>query len=100
MAFFDTVKGQNMMEHITITLDEIYEKKKKIEKQNDILIEQNKEIISLLKKKQLKNRSCAGFSGAGFFFCKNFYFLRLKKKRVTLVLPERCITAKSFDFAE
>ena len=50
MAFFDTVKGQNMMEHITFTLDEIYEKKKKIEKQNDILIEQNKEIISLLKK--------------------------------------------------
>ena len=50
MAFFDTVKGQNMMEHITITLDEIYEKKKKIEKQNDVLIEQNKEIISLLKK--------------------------------------------------
>ena len=53
-----------------------------------------------VEKKQLKNRSCAGFSGAGFFFCKNFYFLRLKKKRVTLVLPERCITAKSFDFAE
>lgn len=50
MAFFDTVKGQNMMEHITITLDEIYKKKKKIEKQNDVLIEQNKEIISLLKK--------------------------------------------------
>ena len=38
MDFFDTVKGQNMMEHITITLDEIYEKKKKIEKQNDFLI--------------------------------------------------------------
>lgn len=29
MDFFDTVKGQNMMEHITITLDKIYEKKKK-----------------------------------------------------------------------
>ena len=35
MDFFDTVKGQNMMEHITITLDEIYEKKKKIEKNGE-----------------------------------------------------------------
>lgn len=99
MDFFDTVKGQNMMEHITITLDEIYEKKKKIEKQNDVLIEQNKEIISLLKKTVKESFLCRIFR-CRIFFCKNFHFLRLKKKRVTLVLPERCITAKSFDFAE
>lgn len=46
-----------------------------------------------------KHRICRIFR-CRIFFCKNFHFLRLKKKRVTLVLPERCITAKSFDFAE